>query len=201
MLKNFAFLSPVARYSRFVLFGRGFLWVMIAGVISAMIYIASDNSGVESGRVVFSKIKTVIAMQNVMNKPYYQGLDKDNLPYTVIAEKATQQDSDTVLLETIKADMETKDGKWLALQSGEGVLKVKDKQLTLTKNVDMFYDGGYEFRTAEAYVDIRAGAASGDKPVQGQAPMGTLTADSFIVLDRGAVIKFNGSVRVILYRE
>ena len=63
----------------------------------------------------------------------------------------------------------------------------------------MFYDGGYEFRSDYAQVDIKEGAAYGDSPVEGQGPMGTLTADSFNITERGKVIRFNGSVKMTLY--
>lgn len=201
MLKKWFSLATVAGYTRFVLFGRGFLWLMIAGIILLMIIIANGNSEGDGSRLVFSSIKQVGDMQNVMVNPHYQGLDKDNLPYSVIAKTATQKDADTVLLDAIQADMATKDGKWLALQAGAGELKIKDKKLTLTKSVDMFYDGGYEFRTSRAFVDMQNGSALGDQPVEGQGPMGTLNANNFEVRDQGQVIVFNGSVRVVVYRN
>ncbi len=201
MEKKPFFLSTVVGYTRFVLFGRGFLWLAIVGLIALMVYVANDKSETGGGRLVFSGIKQMENLQNVMMNPHYQGLDKDNMPYSIIAEKATQIDADTVNLSSIQADLGTKNGKWLALHSGAGVIKIKDKQLTLTQNVDMFYDGGYEFRTNEAFVDMQAGRASGTKPVQGQGPLGTLAANTFEVTERGKVIKFNGSVRVILYRK
>ena len=193
--------SPVARYTRFVLFGRGFLWLMIAGIIVMMIVIANRGDETNGARLVFSSIKQVGDMQNVMMNPHYQGLDNKNSPYTVIADQATQQDADTVLLDNIKADMASRDNKWLALHAGSGELKIKDKMLSLSKNVDMFYDGGYEFRTEAALVDINRGEAWGHDPVEGQGPLGTLKADGFSVEKRGELIRFNGSVRVVLYRE
>lgn len=201
VLKKWFSLATVAGYTRFVLFGRGFLWVMIAGIIMLMIYIASDNGTGDGSRLVFSSIQHVDDMQNIMVNPHYQGVDEHNMPYSIIAKTATQKDADTVLLDTIKADMATRDGKWLALEAGAGELKIKDKKLTLTKNVDMFYDGGYEFRSASAFIDMAHGSASGNQPVEGQGPMGTLNANGFEVRDQGGVIIFNGSVRVIVYRN
>lgn len=193
--------KQMAKYTRFVIFGRGFLWLMIAAVVALIVYTASDNRTADGARLVFSKIKEMGDIQNVMKNPYYHGLDKNNLPYTVTATQAIQQDADTVLLENIKADMGTKDGKWLALHAGAGELKNSAKTLMLTKNVDMFYDGGYEFRSERAFVDINKGSASGDVPVTGQGPMGTLRADRFSAWNRGEVILFEGAVKVVIYRE
>ena len=192
---------PAAKTTRAVLFGRGFLWFSIAAVISLLIYTATDSKTTDGARLVFSKMKDVGNIQNIMKNPHYHGLDKDNLPYSVIATQAIQQDATTVLLENIKADMSTKNGKWLALHAGAGELKTSAKTLMLTKNVDMFYDGGYEFRTESAFVDINKGSASGDRPITGQGPMGTLKANRFSVFNRGDVILFEGAVKVVIYRE
>lgn len=192
---------PVAKTTRAVVFGRGFLWFSIVGVIALLVYTAVDNSASDGARLVFSKIKEVGNIQNIMKNPYYHGLDKDNLPYSILATQAVQQDADTVLLENIKADMSTKNGKWLALHAGAGELKTSAKTLMLTKNVDMFYDGGYEFRSERTFVDINKGSASGDMPITGQGPMGTLKANRFSVLNRGEVIRFEGAVKVVIYRD
>jgi len=194
-------IAPVAGYTRFVLLGRGFLWFMITLIIALMIYTGVSNSTGDSARLVFSQIKQMGDLQNIMEKPNYHGLDKNNLPFSIAADKAVQQDAENVLFTNIKADMATKSGNWVALHSGEGALKVSAKTLVLTKNVDMFYDGGYEFRSSRAFVDIDKGEASGDTPITGQGPMGTLEANSFKVFDRGQVIRFEGAVKVIIYRE
>lgn len=192
--------APVVGYTRFVRLGRGFLWFMIMLVIGILIYTASDNATSDGARLVFSQIKQMGDIQNVMKNPFYHGFDKNNLPFSVQAEEAVQKDADTVVMKNLKADMSTKDSKWVALHAGAGEMKNAAKLLTLTKNVDMFYDGGYEFRTDRAFVDINKGAASGDRPVEGQGPMGTLNADRFSVTNRGENIRFDGNVKVMIYR-
>ena len=193
--------QTVAGYTRFVLLGRGFLWLMIGVTITLILYTASTNKGSDGSRLVFSNIKQMDDVQNVMENPHYHGLDKNNMPYSVIADRAVQVDADTVALQRIKADLEDKNGKWLALHAGAGEMKLAVKQLTLTKNVDMFYDGGYEFKTDRAILNIPQGSAHGDVPITGQGPLGTLRANSFSVLDRGSVIVFDGAVKVVLYRD
>lgn len=191
----------MAYTTRVVVFGRGFLWLMIVAIISLLIYTAADNNSTDGARLVFSKIKEMGDIQNIMKNPYYQGLDKDNLPYSILATQAIQKDENTVLLDNIKADMNDKHGKWLALHAGAGELKTSDKILMLTKNVDMFYDGGYEFRSERAFIDINKGTAHGDLPITGQGPIGTLQANRFSVLNRGDVIVFEGAVKVVIYRD
>jgi len=168
-------------------------------MVAVVVWVASDNTGDKSGRIVFSSVSHKENMQPVMEKPRYQGVDVHNQPYTIIAERAVQQDANTVTLETLNADMTQQNGKWLALNAASGVLNMQTKQLALAGGVNLFADGGYEFRTDHAHVDIQKGDASGDAHIEGQGPPGTLTADSFSANSHEHVIRFNGSVRMTLY--
>jgi lipopolysaccharide export system protein LptC len=191
----------VARYTRLVTLSRRFLWALIAGMVGVVIWVASDTSE-SGGRLVFSNIPKSENVENVMLKPHYQGIDSHNQPYTVTADKATQIDKETVALDAINADMvrggSGKDS-WLAMTAKKGELNTTTKQMTLSSGVSLFYEGGYEFRSERAEVDINKGAAHGDAPVEGQSPLGTLTADGFSISENGRVIRFNGSVRMKLY--
>lgn len=190
----------VKTYTRFVILGKNFLWVLVALMIVLVVWIASDNTGEGGSRVNFSNIRQSANLQNIMQKPHYQGVDARNNPYTVTASTATQQDKDTVLLDTLRADMMNKNGAWTALNAGAGVLNTATKILEMSDGVEVFYDGGYQFRTARAHVDIDQGTATGDLPIQGQGPVGTLEAKTFSILDHGNVIHFNDSVRMVLYQ-
>jgi len=192
-------MPPVARYTRFVVFSKRFLWVLIAAIIALVVWIASDSSGENKARIVFSNIMKSADLQNVMVKPHYQGVDAHNRPFTVLAEQATQIDKDTVALTNIHADLNLGEGAWVALTAGAGTLNLQSKKMELTGGIDVFYEGGYEFRTDHAQVDIGQGSAYGDAPVEGQGPMGMLKSNGFSIQDHGAVIDFNGSVRMKLY--
>jgi lipopolysaccharide export system protein LptC len=191
---------PVMRYTRLVRLGKNLLWLIIASMIAVVVWIASDNTGEGGARIVFSNIEQSEALQNVMLKPNYQGLDKHNKPYTVTAEKATQKDTETVVLNTLRADMTGDDGKWLALNAGSGELNTTKKLLALGDGIEVFYDGGYTFRTLSANININEGSAKGEHQVEGQGPAASLQADNFTILERGNIIRFNGSVKVTLYQ-
>lgn len=188
-------------HTRVVALSKLLLWGLVAIIVGVLIWIASDNSGERGARIVFSSAtKSNEALQNIMMKPHYQGVDAKDRPYTVVADQATQLDEQNVLMEKVSADMMGDNGAWVALNSGKGHLNLETKKLDLSEKVDMFYEGGYEFRTDYAHVDIQQGKAYGDAPVEGQGPPGTLNADSFEVVERGKIIRFNGSVRMTLYR-
>lgn len=194
-------MASVARYSRFVSFGKRFLWLLIAGVLGLVIWIASRNTGEQGSRLVFSNITQNADMQNVMVNPRYQGLDAKNQPYTVIADIALQKDKENVELSKIRAEMTQNNGVWLALNAGSGEINTASRKMELKNGVEVFYDSGYELHSASAFVDIHAGSAYGNEKVTGQARGGTLEADRFEVIDRGRVIRFNGSVRMTLYPQ
>lgn len=185
------------RYTQFVALSKHSLWALVAIIIGIVVWIASREEPGE--RVVFSHIPKSGTLENIMDKPHYQGVDTKNQPFTIIADKATQLDKNNVALEHIRADMQLGDGKWVALEAGSGRLNLETKQMELQDRVSIFYEGGYEFSSNSAYVDIRQGAAHGMDPVEGQGPPGTLTAKGFSITNHGEHIVFNGSVTMKLY--
>lgn len=193
-------MSPVVRYTRFVLFGKHFLWVAALAIVAILVWIAMGG-GDDGKRIVFTNAVQSVALQNIMENPRYQGLTARGEPYTVISNRGTQLDADTIALDVVRAELFQKNGDWVALNSKDGLLNVKAKKLELTGGVNIFYNDGYEMRTDHARVDIAEGTAYGDSHVEGQGPTGTLQADSFAISQRGQVIRFNGSVKMTLYHE
>jgi len=194
-------MASTVRYTLLVRFSKVFLWLLAAGTVSVVLWIGSGNNTDNGGRMVFTSIPQSEALQSIMKKPYYQGVDVHNRPYTVSAESGLQQDKDTVVLTKINADMTGDNNAWMALTAGSGVLKMTSKQLDLADGVEVFYEDGYQFRTTRAHVDIAGGAASGNDPVEGQGPTGTLKAKSFSILERGNIIRFKGAVKMVLYQQ
>ena len=192
--------APVARYTRFVMLGKHFLFWLAIASIGLVVWIASDNTGVNSGRMVFTPGQVQNLPQlNEMLKPHYQGVDAKNQPYTVTAEKAIQLDANNITMHSVRADLTQTSGQWIALDAGNGDMNTVTKQMKLKDHVTLFYEGGYEFRTDHTDVDLQTGSAQGDSPIEGQGPAGTIKANSFSLLDRGGFISFNGSVITTLY--
>lgn len=194
--------QSLGRYTRFVLFGKHALWVLAALCSLALVVVANINRGDATSRITLDGdgAKTPQKPEPAaMLRPRYQGLDSNNRPFNVTADRAIQRDANTVLLSRIDADMTMDEASWLALSAANGTYYMKEKLLDLKNGVQMFYEGGYEFRTPEALVAVDAGAAKGEKPVEGQGPLGTLKADRFTILNRGAILRFNGNVNVVLY--
>jgi len=194
-------MALMGNYTRFVAVSKRSLWLLVTVMVGLVVWIASDNTGENGARIVFSNIPKSGILQNFMSRPHYQGIDVRGRPYTVMADRAVQVDKDSVSLENIRADMVLSNGVWIALNAGFGVLNLQTKMLELSKGIDVFYDGGYEFRTEHAHIDIQQGSAYGDVPIEGQGGLGTLEASGFNVGDRGVSIEFTGNVKMTIYRK
>ena len=73
--------------------------------------------------------------------------------------------------------------------------------LDLAGSVNLFHDKGFELRTESARVRLDAGMAEGAQPVEGQGSIGTVQAEGFRVLDRGARVFFLGRSHMVIERE
>lgn len=194
-------MAPVEKYTRFVFLGKNFLWILVVGILTLVVWIASNNNADNGGRMVFTNVPKSEELENLMQKPHYQGVDVHNRPYTIDADNALQKDKDTVVLDKVSADMTGDNNAWIALKSGSGILNMTSKQLELLQGVEVFYEGGYQFRTDHAHVDIGKGTVDGDSHIEGQGAAGTIEAERFSIIERGNIIKFNGSVRMLLYEQ
>lgn len=190
----------MVKYTRFVLFGKNFLSLLAVGIIALVVWIAANNNGDNGGRMVFTNIPKTEEVQNIMQKPRYQGVDVHNRPYTVEAISGLQKDKDTVTLNKITAEMTGDNGAWIALNANYGEMNMTNKLMELSQGVEVFYEGGYQFRTDHAHVDVSKGFVQGDSHIEGQGASGDIRANSFSILERGNIINFNGSVRMLLYQ-
>ncbi len=135
-----------------------------------------------------------------VRNPHYFGTDEQNLPWTVTAEVATQLDPGNMVVTLQKpvADLVRADGTGIIVNSDIGFYRQHDDTLDLLGHVDVYRDDGYELHTESARVLVGRGNATGDQPVQGQGPAGTLTGEGFTMLDRGRTIVFTGKSKAVL---
>jgi lipopolysaccharide export system protein LptC len=139
--------------------------------------------------------------QQIINARF-TGTDAANRPYSVTADTASQAENtpDMVDLAFPKADITLQSGAWLALSAETGTFNRKSQVLNLHGAVSLFHDMGYELRTSAADIFIKQGTASGNKPVSGHGPIGTVQSAGFRILDGGKRVLFTGKTRLVLYR-
>lgn len=188
-------------HSRFVSMMK-FLLPSAAAVLIILVIVWPYLQATDSRfRIGFAALRTGDAEDPAMINPRYMGTDKSDQPFSITADLAKNllNESATVELEMPKADITLEDGTWLVLTAETGVYARDSKTLELVGAVTLFHDSGYEFKTSKAHIDLAAGAAAGDQPVEGQGPFGTLQAEGFRLIDKGKVIHFTGKSRMVLY--
>jgi lipopolysaccharide export system protein LptC len=136
-----------------------------------------------------------------MINAHFTGTDSTGHPFTVTADTAAQQKQmpDLIDMSFPKADMTMKSGAWVALSAQKGVYDRKTEKLSLSQNVTVFHDSGYEFQTSAMVVDLATSSAEGSAPVTGHGPGGNLSAAGFRIVDRGKSLFFTGKSRMALF--
>ena len=193
-------LRSMARYTRFVLLGKFFLVAVAVSLITLLVSFPLSNKDGGGVRVMFSAVEKAENVKPVMVNPKFQGLDKDNNPYTITAKSAMQEEKNVISLEGIQADMGLSAGQnWMLVTADTGTIRIDSKNVELVGNVSAYYGKGYEIHTEWITVDMNKGEAFGDQPLQAQGPAGVLKAKGFKALEKGDRLLFTGPVNLLLY--
>jgi lipopolysaccharide export system protein LptC len=128
----------------------------------------------------------------------YRGVNEQGRPYTVTAATAEQVTQDRINLTNPKGDITLGNGTWLMLQSKQGVYAQSANQLDLSKDVTLYRDDGTTVTSASASIDLKLGAAAGAEPTHAEGPFGTLDAQGFTIVDKGAAVQFTGPAHLVL---
>ncbi len=173
-----------------------------AAVLTALVVAWPLLSGRDEGvPISFADVEFSGPETPLMSNARYFATDERDRPFSVTADTVTQvaEDEDTVHFTAPKADMLLDSGAWVALTADRGTLHRATNTMELDGAVNIFSDEGYEFRTERAEIDIDANTAWGDRPIEGQGPLGTLNADTFRLDNAAGRLLFEGRVRMIIY--
>jgi lipopolysaccharide export system protein LptC len=148
-------------------------------------------------RVVISGTKIT------MEAPKLTGFTRDNRAYNVTAEAAAQDFTKPTILELtgIRGKMEMQNNATIDMTAVAGVYDTKSEMLTLTQYIVLISSQGYEGHLTEANVDVRKSHIVSTKPVEVFMPNGKLNANNMEVVDNGALVRFQGNVRLVLNPE
>ena len=138
--------------------------------------------------------------QRVINARY-TGVDRENRPFSITADAVVQEvgDGTGVKLTAPKADLTLAGGSWVIIGAPKGTFRRKREILDLFGGVNLYHDAGYEFKTAMATVNLRSKEASGNQPIRGQGPFGTVKGSGFKVIDNGDRIIFTGKSQLVFF--
>ncbi len=197
-----ALARDAARHARFVGIMKLVLPLAAAALVALVVtwpYVASRN---EAGlRLTFAKQSQDADGQITMLNARYVGTDRKAQPFTITAERATQEPGspDRVEFAGINADITLAEGTWLALQSERGRYDRERQVLELLGGVALFSDDGYELRTENVTISLDERTASSDKALHAQGPLGLIEASGFRADDGGKRLRFLGPVRMTLF--
>ncbi|GEO81546.1 LPS export ABC transporter periplasmic protein LptC [Pararhodospirillum oryzae] len=192
-----------ARYGRFVasmkLLLPGLATITL-GVLVAWPWINDHTAGLALGFATFDPRSADFS--SILN-PRYMGTDRDNNPYVVTADTATDLGSGDGRLRLInpKGDLLQASGRWLSLSSDVGYLTNTNQHVELESNVLFYRDDGLQFRTQSAMIELDKNRAYGNDPVQGEGPDYDIVSEGFAIEEGGERIVFSGHARLLLHES
>ena len=169
--------------------------LLLLGAIAAWPEISRISDG---SRISFRRGLQLEPESGQMRDPRYHGLDQRGRPYTVTASSAQQTTPERLALVDPKGDMVTESGTWLMGQSKDGVYMQHLSLLDLSTDVTLYREDGTTLQTDTAAMDLKQGAATGSDKTHVEGPFGTIDAQGFALVDKGAVIQFDGRSHAIL---
>ncbi len=195
-------LSGRSGYSFFVVLMKLLLPALATALILLVVVWPQLTPDDDRFRISVSSISLEQADNLTMLNPRFDGIDNQNRPFRVTADLAIQDKSNDNLidLELPKADMTMEDGTWLAIMAKSGRYHREAETVDLTGDVVVFHDEGFEVKTEFAHIDLTAGTAQGDQPVEASGPVGTLNSEGFRVENEGERIFFTGRAQMVMYR-
>ncbi len=130
----------------------------------------------------------------------FKGVDSKNQPYSLTAAQATRPSALKGVYDLTKPEGEItlKNGSWMDGKADSGRYDDVGKKVTLTGNVRIFRDDGYQITTDELHVDLNSSKAWGDKSVLIQGDFGTLQGIGFRFADSGKNVIINGPAKAVL---
>jgi len=143
--------------------------------------------------------KATIGKNELLN-PRFDSIDDKNQPYTITAKRALQgANEELILLEEPMADIMLENGNWVAIKAIQGAFRQESQRLLLKKNVTLFHDEGYTFKTQELDVDMKAGTAQTYLAINGHGPLGILNASGMNASTEDNKLTFKGPAKLILH--
>ena len=136
----------------------------------------------------------------VMTNPRLVGFDERDQPYSVDAERATQNvaNPDRFELHEVLAEIPLSDGKRVTVLSAGGAYDRKADRLTIPEPFTVMVDDGSVAKFEGGTVDVGAGTFVSSGAVDMERPEGRITADALTVDRGGRSALFTGNVKVTI---
>ncbi len=127
-----------------------------------------------------------------INNSILEGLNKNNLPYTIIAKVITKQNDNIYNLSTIDAIHKLSEDN-LHIVADNGLLDETTNLLVLSENVQIVFNN-FELTGNKVNFNLNSNLASSEDPVEVTYQNSTVTALNFYSDDSNNIINFEGEV-------
>jgi len=127
-----------------------------------------------------------------INNSILEGLNKNNLPYTIIAKVITKQNDNIYNLSTIDAIHKLSEDN-LHIVADNGLLDETTNLLVLSENVKIVFNN-FELTGNKVNFNLNSNLASSEDPVEVTYQNSTVTALNFYSDDSNNIINFEGEV-------
>jgi lipopolysaccharide export system protein LptC len=172
------------------------LALVLVGLVLAWPQIMRDSGGIGVPTLVLGDADQPDMLR--MDSPRYVGQTRSERPYEVTARAASLDPlrANIVHLDRPSANIALGDDGEVRLTAENGTYNRDTERLLLDGGIEVVTSSGYRFVTPSARVNLAQGLVRGWQPIEGAGPDGTLSASRFEIQDSGAVLRFDGRVRV-----
>ena len=186
-------------YSRFIRIMRLTL-PLLALMIVALLFLWPDMESTIEPVARETILPDVPTMQNELVKPRYESQDSDGQPFTITADKASQDPTnpELVLLDNPTADIVLNSGAWVAAKADSAIYEQQSEKLMLRGTVRMFHDGGYTMEADEMRINLKAQEAYSDSKIKVYGPEGTIDAIGLEASGANNTLIFKGPAKMII---
>ncbi len=188
--------APTQRRRALIRVAKYVLPVVALALLSSIAMWPEIERNIENSRVAWHALSALSNGQMVNLR--YHGMDGRDRPYTVSAETALRADPERLNLVNPIGDVSMPNGSWLELRAKKGVFIQHINELDLEDNVTLYRADGTTMTSATATMNLKQGAATSNDYTHAEGPFGTLDAEGFTLVDKGAVIQFRGPAKLVL---
>lgn len=158
------------------------------------------------------KIVSTIA-QETLEKPnqsitnearnlHFDGVDKNNQPYTLTAKEGTEFKEGTLELKKPELVIHLSSGQTVTLTANKAIFHKEQQKIELIDNVVLTHTTGFKFKTEKAWIDMTTSTAFGHDPITGTGPQGHIFAKGgFSLAKNGEKVSFIGRPELHITRE
>lgn len=141
---------------------------------------------------------TIVSGKLVMAAPKLEGFTKDNLAYSLSAERAVQgiRDANVFELEGIDARLPVDADTWAMVKAKQGIYDRAKNTIDFKSEVEVSTTDGMAATFTRAFYDIGKGELKTSDPVEINMNGTQIAADGMTVLENGKVLIFENRVRM-----